>query len=232
MAYTFGDQLDFLSTLLSDSNTDTSSMWPLAQRKTEINHAEKQFARDSKALLEVTTGNASSKVITLPSDWLETYVLYVTVGSVKYKVTADREISPNQLEEADLYSGDIPYYYYWVSSQANQVTLVGSSNLDSAAYQLFYFAQPTTALDATTDTSEIPEEYRKAPVYLAASNLLLQIGQYTRAGVLQGQYDRLVAQAANQYEKHYINYQPPRPDVLGIGYDDVVDRQGRDTWGW
>lgn len=232
MSYTFGDQLNFLSSLLADSNTDTQSQWPLAQRKTELNFSEKQFARDSHCLLEVTTGTASSKVISVPSDWIETYVLYVTVSGTKYKVTNDREISPKNLEQGNLYAGDIPYYYFWTSAGTNQITLVGSSALDSAAYQLFYFAQPTTALDNTTDTSEIPEQYRQAPVYKAASNLLLQIGQYTRSSALMQQYDRLVAQARSEYDRHYVDWDPPRPDILGMGQDDVTDRQGssHDFW--
>lgn len=226
MSFTFGDQLNFLSSLLADSNTDSESQWPLAQRKTELNFAEKQFARDSKLLMENTTGTASSKVITLPTDWLETYCLYVTVSGVKYRVTNDREISPKALEEGNLYAGDIPYYYFWTFSGTRKITLVGSSNLASAAYDLYYFAQPTTALSDTTDTSEIPEEYRQAPVYKAASNLLLQIGQYTRSQALMQMYDRLVAQASSEAQRQYIDTNYPRPDVLGMGMDDVTDRQG------
>lgn len=226
MAYTFEDQLNFLSTLLSDSNTDSDSQWPLAQRKTEINHAEKQFAKDSRILLEQTTGTASSKLITVPTDWLETFVLYVTVGGVKYKVTNDREISPKVLEEGDVYNGDQPYYYFWTFSGVRKIVLVGSSSLSSASYELFYFRQPTTALDLTSDTSVFPEEYRKASVYKAASELLPQIGQYQRSEWCLGKYQALVAEAKFVSERWYKDTDNPRPDVLGIGADDVTDRQG------
>lgn len=229
MSYTFEDQQNFLSTLLADSNTDSSSQWPEAQRQTEINHAEIQFARDTKFLLEFTSGTASSKVISIPSDWLETYALYVTVSGTKYLVTRDREISPKQLEEGNLYAGDIPYYYYWVTSDTRKITLVGSSNLNSASYELYYFKKPGT-LSATTDVSDFPEEYRQASVYKAASNLLLQIGQYTRSQALLQFYDRLVAQAKAESERFYIDTNLPRPDVLGMGGDDTTDRQGNSSW--
>lgn len=231
MAYTFGDQLDFLSSLLGDSNTDSESQWPLAQRKTELNMAEKQFAKDSRILLENATGNAVAKAITVPADWLETFVLYVTVSGTKYKVTNDREISPKRLEEANIYSGDYPYYYFWTYSGTRKIVLVGSSNLTTAEYDLYYFAQPTTALDLTTDTSEIQEEYRKASVYMAASNLLPQIGQYTRADWCMGRYNLLVQQAKEVSERLYMNDDPPRPDVLGIGSDSTTDRQGHSSFG-
>lgn len=229
MAYTFDDQLNFLSTLLSDSDTDTSSMWPLAQRKAEINHAQIQFARDTKILFERTTGTASSKEITLPSDWLETFVMYVTVGGVKYKVTNDREISPKRLEEGNLYAGDIPYYYFWGFSGVRKIVLVGSSGLASASYELFYLKKPTTLVE-TSETSDFAEEYRKAPVYMAASDLLKQIGQYTRSSALMQSYDRLALQAQQESERWLVNWDAPRPDVLGMGYDSTVDRQGVDSW--
>lgn len=229
MAYTFDDQLNFLSNLLSDSDTDTSSQWPLAQRKTEINHAQIQFSRDTKLLMENVTGTASSKVITLPSDWLETFVLYVTVSGTKYKVTNDREISPKRLEEANVYAGDIPYYYYWTFSDTKKITLVGSSSLASASYDLYYFKKPAVLTD-TTDVSDFAEEYRQAPVYKAASNLILQIGQYTRAQALLAFYDRLVAQGKSEVERQYVDWDAPRPDVLGMGQDNTTDRQGVQGW--
>lgn len=232
MAYTFEDQLNFLSTLLGDSNTDTDSQWPLTQRKTELNHAEKQFAKDSRYLVENVTGTASSKLITVPTDWLETFVLYVTVSGVKYKVTSKREISPKSLEEGNLYNGDYPYYYFWTFSGVRKIVLVGSSALSSAAYELFYFRQPTTALDLTTDVSVFPEEYRKASVYKAASELLPQIGQYSRADWCLGRYQGLVAEAKAISERLYKDTDEPTPDILGIGSDDVTDRQGNGMGEW
>lgn len=229
MAYTFGDQLNFLSTLLADSNVDTSSMWPTAQRKTEINHAEKQFARDTKILLENATGTVASKEISVPSGWLETFALYVTISTNKYRIDGRREISPKDLERWSDYAGDIPYYYFWGFSGTKKIKFVGSSAVNGATYDLYYFEQPTTALDDTSDVSLIPEEYRQAPVYKAAANLLLQIGQYTRAQVLQQQYDRLVAQAKSEVETQYKNHNLPSPD-LNIIESDPVDTQGNGVW--
>jgi len=229
MSYTFGDQLDFLSSLLGDSNTDSSSQWPLAQRKTEINHAEKQFARDTKCLLERTTGTVSSMEISLPSGWLETYALYVTIGSVKYRIDNDREVSAKDLERWNDYAGAMPYYYYWSFDGTRKIKLLGASgSINGASYELFYFEQPTTALDLTTDTSILQEEYRQAPVYKAASNLLLQIGQYTRSSVLLQMYDRLVQQARAEVRSQYLDYDMPRPDFNLID-PAATDRQGQ---GW
>lgn len=230
MSYNFGDQLDFLSTLLADSNTDSESQWPLAQRKTELNHAEKQFARDSKALLENTTGTVASKEISLPSDWLETYAIYVTIDGSERRLTNRREISPKNLERWDDYSGDIPYYYYWVFGGTKKIKFLGSTAVNGAAYNLFYFEEPSTALDATTDTSILPEHYRQAPVYKAASNLLLQIGQYTRSGQLLQMYDRLVAQARDETGRFYVDQNLPTPDQ-NIIESEPVDIQGQGDFG-
>src|SRR3989304_4517097 len=173
MAYTFLNQQSFLSSLLGDSNTDASSQWPLAQRKVELNHAEKQFARDTKILMENVTGTVSSMAIDVPSGWLETFALYITVGSVKYRIDNDREISPKDLERWNDYSGDIPYYYFWNFSGTRKMKFVGTaSNINGAAYDLYYFETPTTDLDATSDVSILPEEYRQAPVYKAAITFL------------------------------------------------------------
>jgi len=226
MAYTFLDQQNFLSSLLGDSNVDASSQWPTAQRQTELNHAEKQFARDTKILMETATGTASSKVITIPTGWIETFVMHVTVSSTLYKVTGDREISIKDLERWNTYSGDFPYYWFWASSGTRQYTLVGSSNLSSAAYSLYYFEQPTTALSGDTDESLIPEEYRQAPVFKTASNLLLQTGQYSRSGALLQAYDRLMVQARDEARKWYLDYEAPRPD-MNIADITPQDMQGQ-----
>jgi len=229
MAYTFGNQLDFLSSLLGDSNTDSSSQWPLAQRKLEINHAEKQFARDSKCLLERTTGTVSSMEISMPSGWLETHAFYITIGSVKYRIDNDREVSPKDLERWNDYSGAIPHYYFWGYSGTMKIKLLGASgSINGASYELFYFEHPTTDLDATSDTSILPEEYRQAPVYKAASNLLLQIGQYNRASNLLSMYQGLVETARIEAGKRYIDIDRPNPDFNMID-PSATDRQGQ---GW
>jgi len=225
MSYAFGDQLNFLSSLLADSNTDSESMWPLAQRKTEINHAEKQFARDSRILMENTTGTITSLTIDVPSGWFETYVLYVTVSGTKYKVTGRREISPNDLERYQDYGGDVPYYYFWTFSGVRKIKLVGSSAINGGAYDFYYFKHPTTDLAATTDVSIIPEEFRKAAEYKTASDLLLQIGQYTRSAFLSNKYNEMVGQALLLSERWYKNSELPSPDFNFVD-GDPVDRIG------
>lgn len=229
MAYTFEDQLNFLSSILGDSNTDSSSQWPIAQRKTELNHAEKQFARDTKCLLERTTSTVSSMEITVPTGWLETYALYITVGSMKYRIDNDREVSTKDLERWNDYGGSIPYYYYWVFDGTRKIKLLGAAaNINGATYDLYYFEQPTTALDATSDVSILQEEYRQAPVYKAASSLLLQIGQYTRSSVMLQMYDRMVQQARAEVGRQYIDIDAPRPD-FNLVDPAALDRQGQ---GW
>ena len=226
MSYSFGDQLNFLSTLVGDANTDSESQWPLDQRKTEINMAEKQFARDTKMLLENATGTVTSMELSVPTGWLETFALYITVSGTKYKITADREISPKDLERWTDWGGNVPYYYFWGYSGTRKIKLLGSSGtINGSAYDWYYFEQPTTALDDTTDTSLIPEEYRQASVYKAASNLLLQVGQYTRAAQLLQAYDRLVLQGRKEVGMQYLDYENPVPD-FNIGDDGSTDRQG------
>ena len=48
MAYTFLDAQNKLSSLLGDSNTGTNNMYPLADRKAELNNAELDFAERGK----------------------------------------------------------------------------------------------------------------------------------------------------------------------------------------
>lgn len=229
MAYSFGDQLNFLSSLVGDSNTDTSSQWPLAQRKTEINHAEKQFAKDSMMLLENASSTISSMELAVPSGWFNTFAFYITVNTVKYRIDNDREVSPKDLERWNTYSGDVPYYYFWGFSDTRKIKLLGnSSNINGSTYDLYYFKQPTTALDDTTDVSIIPEEYRQASVYKAASNLLLQIGQFQKSTELIQFYDRLVNQARTEVGRWYTDYDQPRPD-FNIIQSVETDMQGQ---GW
>lgn len=226
MAYTFNEQLDLLSSLVGDSNTDESSQWPLAQRKTEINMGEKQFAKDTKMLMENATSTIASMAITLPTGWLETFALYVTISGTKYKITNKREISPKDLERyAD--SGDsIPYYYMWTYAGVRTIKFLGSSTaINGATYDLYYFTYPTTDMSATTETSSFPEEYRQASVYKAASNLLLQVGQYTRAQQLLSMYDRLVIQGKREAGTWYSDYENPVPD-FNFADDGSTDRQG------
>ncbi len=75
MSYAFSDQQSKLSSLLGDSNTSTDDMFPLAQRKKEINRGELQFALDARDLKEYATGTVSGMQIAVPADWFENFCL-------------------------------------------------------------------------------------------------------------------------------------------------------------
>jgi hypothetical protein len=190
-----------------------------------------QFARDSQALLENATGTVASKEISLPSGWVDTHALFVTIGGSKRMITRRREISVKDLERYSDYAGDIPYYYYWEFSGTKKIKFVGSTAMNGAAYDLYYFEAPTTALADTTDVSILPEEFRQAPVYKAASNLVLQIGMYQRAQTLLALYERAVQQAKAQAQMRYVNVETPAPD-LNVMDSTPTDVQGQpgDWW--
>lgn len=226
MSYTFEHQQDFLSTLLADSNTDSESMFPLAKRKKELNHAEVQFAKDSRILQEYATGTIASMELALPSGWFETFAFIVTISSSDRLITRRREISAQDLERYGSYAGNIPYYYFWTFSGTRKIKFVGSSSaINGATYKIYYFKFPTTELDLDADTSELPEEYRQGPVFKAASNLLRQIGQYTRAKECLSEYNRLMMQAQQQSELWFTKVELPTPD-LNIIEAEAVDIQG------
>lgn len=162
----------------------------------------------------------------MPSGWIETHALYITISGEERLITNRREINVKDLERYDNYSGDIPYYYFWTFAGTQKIKFVGSTAVNGSAYNLYYFEEPTTALDDNTDVSLIPERYRQAPIYKAASNLVLQIGQYTRSTALLQMYDRLMLQAQAESERWYTNTNIPTPD-LNILASDPVDIQGQ-----
>lgn len=47
-----------------------------------------------------------------------------------------------------------------------------------------------------------------------------------------GKYQTLVNQAKDVSERLYMNDDPPRPDAIGLGADDVTDRQGHGLGEW
>lgn len=226
MSYTFGDQQNFLSSLVGDSNTSTDDMWPSAQRLTELNNGELAFARDAKNLREYATGTISSSQIAMPSDWLRTYVLIID----DQVINANREIAIQDWERYVNYAGAPPYYYFWEISGTRYIKILGSGT----TYKLYYFKRPTTALSATTDVSLHPEEYRKAPVYFAAAELLRQIGKHQEAEIMTQHYAEYVERAVTDIGKTYIEKNLASPDFGDVDINQTTDRQGRSysQWQW
>lgn len=210
---TFLQQQSKLSRLLGDANVSSSDQWPSADRMVELNRGELQFARDSKSLLGYTTGTVASQAITVPSDWLETYVLTVTEGGLDIVLTSDREVSIQDWERYQ--NSGYHYYYYWVDSSGVRKLNFVDSATDGETYKLWYFRKPTTSLSADADESVHTDEYREASVYYAASELLEQVGKTENAAQYRLKYQYFVDKAKNETEMHYINKQYPRPDILG-----------------
>jgi len=218
MAYTFNDQLNFLSTLLGDPNVSGDDQWPTAQRLTEINNGELQFARDAKNLREYATGTVTGSQIAVPSDWLGTYVLIID----DKVISNAREIALQDWERYSNYAGAPPYYYFWEFSGTRYIKLIGSAT----TYKWYYFKRPTTALSLTTDVSIHPEEYRKASVYFAASELLKQIGKHQESAIMNNEYSEYVMRAQGDTGRSFINKEYAQPD-FGEGNISTTDIQGQ-----
>lgn len=218
MSYTFLDQKNFLSTLVGDSNVSSDDAWPTAQRLTELNNGELQFARDAKNLREYVTGAVSGSQIAMPSDWLGTYVLIID----DKVISNAREIALQDWERYYNYSGTPPYYYYWEFSGTRYIKLIGSAT----TYKLYYWKRPTTALSADTDVSLHPEEYRKASVYFAAAELLKQIGKHQESQLMMNYYGEYVQRANTDIGKSFINKEYAQPD-FGEGNNSTTDTQGQ-----
>lgn len=222
MSYTFNDQLNFLSTLLGDPNVSSDDMFPTAQRLTEINNGELQFARDAKNLREYATGTVSSSQIAMPSDWLGTYVLIID----DVVISGSREIALQDWERYLNYTSAPPYYYFWEYSGTRYIKIIGSAT----TYKLYYWKRPTTILSLTTDVSIHPEEYRKASVYFAASELMKQIGKHQEAEIMFSHYTEYITRASVDIGKTYVEKNYANPDLLGFDFPQT-DVQGR-GWRW
>lgn len=218
MSFTFLDSQNFLSQLLGDSNTSGDDQWPSAQRLSELNNAEIQFARDAKNLREYATGAIVSSQIAVPSDWLRTYLLIVD----DKVLNANREISIADWERYVSYSGTPPYYYFWEFSGTRYIKLIGSGT----TYKLYYFKKPVTALVNNTDVSLQPEEYRKGPVYFAAAELLIQIGKHQEAEIMMQHYAEYVNRANVDVGETYIDKKYASPDFGDVDINTTADRQG------
>lgn len=220
MSYLFSDQQSKLSVLLSDSNTGTDDAFPLAIRKKELNRGELQFAKDSKCLVEYATGTISSNQIAIPSNWIETFALVVN----EQIVSKDREISIMDYERYSTYAGSPPYYYYWVFSGTKYIKFFGDVNGQS--YKLYYFKKPTTELSGDSDESLLDEEYREAPVFYAAAELLQQQAKNSISDKYRTIYQKLVRDAQKSTEDRIRTQHYPSPDFNIIGSSDN-DIQGQ-----
>lgn len=215
MSYLFSDMQSKLSSLLGDPNTTTDDQWPLAVRKKELNRGEMQFCMDTKLVREYATSTVSSMTINFPSDLLEIHVLYVlnTTTNGYYKVTNDREISVKDLERYSSYGGDIPFYYIWEASGVRQMNLLGAaSSINGKTYKLYYIKKPSTEMSSDSDTSILPEEFREAPVYYAAAQLLDQIGKSTLSDRYMAKYNEFVIKAQIYISRRDVDWDLPRPD--------------------
>jgi hypothetical protein len=218
--YTFLNMQSKLSELLGDSNTSTDDMFPLARRKFVLNMAEVQFARDSKLLKNYATGTIASSELALPKDWIENYIFIVNNKAI----SNDKEVALADWERFYSVAEESPYFYYWEFSGTRKFKFIGST-CNGQTYYLYYFAKPTTELDADGDTSVFPLEYREAPIYWAAAELLQQIGKTELATLYKNNYAQYVMKGIAEGEKLFINKEYPRPDIIGDTISDV-DRQG------
>lgn len=203
MSFTFLNQQEKLSRLLGDPNTGSTDQWPLADRKKELNRGEWKFALDSKLLREYVTSTISAMKIQVPADFVELFSLYVVISSVATKITADRELSVKDLERFWASTSDVPFYYFWEDEGVKYIYFLGSTANNTRTYHLYYIRKPTTELSADSDVSILPEEFREASVYYAASELLRQIGKTQLADSYYARYKEYVALGMALAEKLY-----------------------------
>jgi hypothetical protein len=220
MSYTFLDQQNKLSSLCGDPNSSTDDMFPLAIRKKELNRGELHFAVDSLDIREYATGTVASSKIDLPADWVAN--AYLIVDNVV--ITNDREISLADWEKYYNWAGTPPYFYIWEVSGTKSIFFIGSG-VDGSTYKLFYYKKPTTELSGNTDISLHNDEYREAPVYYAAGQLLRQIGKEQEASIYLQTYDSLAQRAKAITDKSSVNKEYARPDMTGV-IESGTDTQG------
>ena len=220
--YTFVRQQSKLSQLLGDPNTSTDDQFPLADRKAALNMAEVQFAKDGRLLKNYVTGTVASGQLDVPSDWVETHVLVIS----DIVITNDKEIALQDWQRYYADAEEAAYHYYWEFSGTRRIKFIGST-VNGKTYQLWYFAKPTTELDLDADVSTLPLEYREAPVYLAAAELMEQIGKTQLSDRYRNKYAQYVLKAQLEGEKHFVNKEMPRPDLGEPVVPTQVDRQGQ-----
>ncbi len=221
MSYTFLNQQDKLSSLLGDPNTTTDDMFPIAQRKKELNRGEWNLAVDAKDLMAYETGTVSGTSITLPADYIDLHILVVN----GFVLTNDQEIS---LEDYERYAstGSNTQYYYWTDASGNELLNLVGLSASGQTYKLYYFKKPTTELTSDSDVSLHREEFREGSVYYAASELMKQIGKNQQGDYFRGIYEAMAVRADAWARSRYIKKNYARPDMGPAGFYST-DIQGR-----
>ena len=227
MAMDFLKQQTFLGELIMDPNSSDDDQFTLSRRKEAINRGEIQFALDSKAIKEYATSTVSSGYITMPADWLETYILIIDNS-----VVSTRKEMALMNWERDYQSGeDGPNYYVWEFSGEKRMMFTDDAGYNGKTYKLFYFKKPTVTLTDDTDESIIPDEYREATPYWAASRLFQQIGKAELSNRMLEQYMFYVNKAIVQTHKEYVKFLPATPDISTAFKSRTTDRQGHGNLG-
>lgn len=216
---TFLQMQSLLSRLVGDSGVDSDSAFPTADRQFEINQGCQQFAKDSKSLLGYVTSTVASQVISLPSGFLGIHALILD----DILLTNMNEVA---IEEWEKYvnSGE-DKYYFWVNASNTRQLNFFSSNSNSKTYKLHYYRKPTTDLSADSDETPIETQYRRAPVYWAAAELLFQIGKTQMSQLYREKYETLAIQARIETEGLVKKLYLPNPDV-GPSFEYDTDRIG------
>lgn len=221
MSYTFLNAQEQLSVLLQDSNTGTDDAFPLTVRKKQLNRGEMQFCKDSLLIRNKATGTLdSTNKLAVPADFLETTALIVN-GTV---INSNREVSIQDYDRYKDYAGAYPFYYMTMESGVRYFVFFGA--VTSVTYILHYIAKPSTELSADSDTSILPEEFREAPVYYCAGQLMQQIGKSEYADRYFNMYQRMVRDGQMLAEKTYLTRQYANPDL------NMMDASANDTQGY
>lgn len=229
MSYTFLDMQGKLSNLLGDPNTSTNDQWPLADRKKELNRGEMRFCLETKLVREYVSSTIASMAIDFPTDMLEIVALYIVSGTQQWHITNDREIAVTDIERYAAYGGDTPYYYIYEDDGTRKIAFLGSTANNGRTYKLHYAKKPSTEMSLDAAVSILPEEFREAPVYYAAAQLLRQIGKTDLAKEYMDEYFGYVQRAQTRLENQNLAYEYPRPD-LNIVDPSLTDVQGG-GWG-
>ena len=221
MGMTFAQQQTKLSSLLGDSNTGTDDQWPLATRQLELNRGELKLAEEAHDLLGYASGTISSQAITLPSDFLELGYLLIGGDTI---LTGKDEISIQEYQKW-INSGEDKFYFWVNSSNVRQILFI-DSNSNSQAYVLYYYRGPSATLSDDSDESDHQDQFREAPVYYAAGELLPQIGKYQLANYWKGQFEIMARKAEDKTKKLVMEHIRAYPDIVDEG-EFEKDIQGR-----
>ncbi len=219
MAMTFANQQTLLSVLLGDSNTDTSDAFPLATRKLFLNLGEMQFCKDTKAMWAKATGTISGTQLAFPSDLLEPISLIVN----NKDLWSSNQTSITEYERYYSSGSSTPSVYVTQESGTRYFNFFGSSS--GQTYVLHYVRKPTTDLSSDSDESIIENQFRSAPAYWAASELLQQAGKNAISDKYAAKYNTYVRDAEKFAELIRLNLSFAQPDV------NMVDSGERDVAG-